>query len=391
MSKKPKILLITNRLVVGGPSRHIAMLARELEKDYEVLLVGGGHAAGEVPALDWFSDLQHRPVLLPRLNRAVNPVPDYASYRQLRKIIRDFKPDIVHTHTSKVGVMGRMAARKENVAKIVHTYHGLLFAHYFSPSFSAVLQALERKLAKKTTHIIALSKSQKMDLVKTYRIAPQEKISVIPLALEPSFFVQADEWRTTFRKQYKVSQDEVAIGIVGRLVPIKNISFFIDALRALNRNKKLKFKAYVVGDGPDYKELVDYAKNDLRVAENEPEDEAYDICFCSWSKQLNFVYSGLDIVTLTSLAEGTPMSLMEAQAAGKAILAADVGGVADVVQDAGIMYQAGNMEEYIRKLAALVSDASMRVELGNRARTFAREQYSIERMMDQIKDLYQKD
>ncbi len=391
MIQKPKILLITNRLVVGGPSRHIAMLAREMEKDYEVLVTGGGPGAGEVSAMDWFTGLQHQPLLLPQLNRKIKPLLDYGSYRYLRKIIRDFKPDIVHTHTSKVGVMGRLAARKEKVKKIVHTYHGLLFEHYFAPAFSAVLQSLERSLAGKTDRIIALSESQKRDLSDKYRIAPREKISVVPLALEQSFFEVSDEMRREFRAQHYLKQEEVAIGIIGRLVKIKNIRFFIDALSELKKDKDLKFKAFVIGDGPEYGALLAEAKQSLRVSEKLAVAADYDICFCSWAGQLNFVYSGLDIVTLTSFAEGTPMSLMEAQAAGKAILAADVGGVGDVVQDTGILYQAGNKEEYVRQLSGLISSAQMREKLGIKAQAYAIKQYASGRMINQLNEIYQKD
>ena len=387
-----KVLLITNRLVTGGPSRHVAMLAKGLEQDYEVLVVGGSAAAGEEKAVELFSGLKNPPVLIPELNRKVSISRDFSTYRKLRNIIRDFQPDIVHTHTSKVGALGRRAAGKEGVKRIIHTFHGLLFEHYFNPAFSQMLMRLERRLAKNTDVLIALSGSQKKELTEKYRIASEHKVAVVSLGIEPDDFAPDAALRAAFRREHFLDDNCIAIGIVGRLAAIKNVAFFIDGIAELQRQISLNIKAFVIGGGAEKEKLIKYARSkSLRTVLDKPGDADFNICFCGWANDLKFVYSGLDILALTSLAEGTPMSLMEAQLAAKPIVAARVGGVADVTdKQTTLLFEKGDLRAFVENLQKLASSPQVRKIMGERAMAFAREKFSKARMLQEIKDLYEK-
>ena len=386
-----KILHITNRLVIGGPSRHVAMLSKGLQSDYEVMVVGGSAAPGEVLALDLFEGLKNQPILIPELSRKLNLSRDYKVYRKLRKIIQEFQPDIVHTHTSKVGALGRKAAKKEGVAKIVHTYHGLIFENYFSGVLNMGLIKFERSLAKSTNHIIALSNQQKNSLVQQYKIAPENKFSIIPLALDSDDYQQNECLRKQFRNQYNLSTETVAIGIIGRLVPIKNIKLFLDGIYYLKQDSSIDIRAFIVGDGIEKDNLMIYAQSlGLSIAQKDNATHESDVVFTSWVKDLKTIYSGLDIVALTSKSEGTPMSLMEAQMQGKAIIASNIGGVSDIIpQGTGLLFDINNPQEFFDKLKGLVESEELRTQLSTQAKFHAQEQYRPELMLSRIKEVYE--
>ncbi len=377
-----KILLISNRLVIGGPSRHIAMLARELQKENELLVVGGERSEGESEARELFENLKNKPQIIKGLSRKIHPVNDYRAYRKLRKIIRDFKPDIVHTHTSKAGLLGRLAAKKEKVPRIVHTYHGLLFEHYFNPLFSKLLLFMEKRLAAFSDALIALSNSQKEDIVRKYGIAKEEKVHIVPLAIE----LPEREDDHSLVTKFGMDNDVVKIGIVGRLVPIKNIKLFLDGIKYVKEHSGQRISAFIIGDGICRKTLEEYA---AMLGLSHSTKAPADVIFTSWCRHPEILYPHLDIITLTSHSEGTPMSLMEAQLSGKAILAANVGGVGDILpEDTALLFDAGNSQEFYEKLNTLAQSEELRSKLSERAKIYAEKQYRPSVMLSKIKDIY---
>lgn len=382
-----KILLITNRLVIGGPSRHVAMLAKALQRNYEVLVVGGSAAPGEVLALELFEGLNNNPILIYELSRKLSLSRDYMVYRRIRKIIQEFQPDIVHTHTSKVGALGRYAAKKEGVNKIIHSYHGLIFENYFSGILNVGIIKLDRYLATFTHSIIALSKSQKAALADQYNITASEDISVIPLGMETNFDEINKNDYQEFRNKYSLDNDTITIGIIGRLVKIKNIKLFLDAIKYIRENSKLEIRAFIIGDGAEKSTLMTYAQD---IGLDYSDNANGDLVFTSWLSDLQTVYSNLDIVALTSLSEGTPMSLMEAQMAGKAIIASNVGGVADIVKKStGILFDINKPQELFDGLLKLVESEELRNNYGKKAKEHALKTYDKDLMISRIEDVYQ--
>lgn len=160
----PRILRIINRFNLGGPSYNVANLAKYLAPEYETLVIGGDKEPGEDSSLFIFKELGIEPVVLPEMTRAVNFGGDVRAYKKIKSIIKEFKPDIVHTHAAKAGALGRLAAYKCGVPVIVHTFHGHVFHSYFGAAKTSFFKEVERYLAKRTSAIIAISEKQKEEL-----------------------------------------------------------------------------------------------------------------------------------------------------------------------------------------------------------------------------------
>ena len=144
-----KILRIINRFNLGGPTYNAAYLTKYLESDYETLLIGGIHEGNEKSSMHILDDLDLKPIVIPEMQRSLNPFKDQIAYRKIQNIIEEFKPDIVHTHAAKAGALGRRAAYKLGVKQIYHTFHGHVFHSYFSDFKTRIFKEIERNLAKK--------------------------------------------------------------------------------------------------------------------------------------------------------------------------------------------------------------------------------------------------
>ena len=200
-------------------------------------------------------------VSVPDMGRSLHPYMDYKAYRQVKKIIKKFDPDIVHTHAAKPGAVGRIAASSLKVPAIVHTYHGHVFHSYFGQLKTNFIINTERWLAKKTDAIIAISQQQKKELVEEFKIAGEDKFKIIPLGFELNKFHEDQEQkRKKFREEFKLDDDEIAIGIVGRLVPVKNHELFLEAINYVLKNSSKKIRAFIIGDGETRKQLEEKAR-----------------------------------------------------------------------------------------------------------------------------------
>ncbi|MEO6169125.1 MAG: glycosyltransferase, partial [Chitinophagales bacterium] len=177
----PKILRIINRLNLGGPTFNAAYLSKFLAPEFETMLVAGMIDETEESSAFITKEMELKPVYIPQMFREINPLKDRNAYLQLKKLIREFKPDIVHTHAAKAGTLGRLAARACNVPVIVHTFHGHVFHSYFPAWKTNMFIRIERYLATKSTRIIAISNKQKEELANEYNICAPGKIEVIPL------------------------------------------------------------------------------------------------------------------------------------------------------------------------------------------------------------------
>jgi glycosyltransferase involved in cell wall biosynthesis len=156
-----KILRIINRFNLGGPTYNAAYLTKYLENDYETLLVGGKHDESEKSSMHILDNLGLKPIIIPEMQRSINPINDRIAYKKIQKIIAEFQPDIVHTHAAKAGALGRRAAYNAGVKQIYHTFHGHVFHSYFGTLKTNFYKNIERNLAKKSTKIIAISEIQK--------------------------------------------------------------------------------------------------------------------------------------------------------------------------------------------------------------------------------------
>ncbi|WP_018630778.1 glycosyltransferase [Niabella aurantiaca] len=388
----PKILRIHNRLITGGPVFNVLNLTKFLEPDFETLLVVGEKEYHEQDAGFIAEKMGIKPLLVPEMGRSIHPGKDYKAYHRLTEIIKAFKPDIVHTHAAKPGAVGRLAAHHMKVPVVVHTYHGHVFHSYFNRAKTQVFLNIERYLAKKSTALIAISPEQKMELARQYRVAKENKFHVIPLGFELERFMEGrEEKRKAFREEFGLADDEIAIGITGRLVPVKNHDLFLEALAYVLKNTTKKVRAFIVGDGTSGPQIQAKA-----AALNIPyclKGEAFHerpLVFTSWRSDMDVVNAGLDIVCLTSLNEGTPVSLIEAQAANKPIVSTNVGGVKDVVHKGETALLAGieDKRTLFNHLLSLVNDDDLRASMGKNSAGFVSERFGVTRLASDFRNLY---
>jgi glycosyltransferase involved in cell wall biosynthesis len=402
----PRVLRIINRFNLGGPTHNAAYLSRYLPGDFETLLVGGSQEATEEGSHHILRSLGVEPVILPELQREVAPWRDRGAYRRIKELIKEFKPDIVHTHAAKAGAVGRMAAADLGVKAIVHTFHGHVFHSYFGPVRTALYKNIERFLARRSSRIIAISEKQKQELVEEHRICSAEKVTVIPLGFDLSRFQEEQAHkRTLFRKVYGVADDEIAIGIVGRLVPIKNHDLFLDVIAQVGQRTGKKLRAFIVGDGEE-RERLEQRASALGLSQvsgpyfnghgfghgvnGKPVVAPATITFTSWIKEVDIVNAGVDIVMLTSLNEGTPVSLIEAQASNKPIVSTRVGGIENVVVpgSTALLSESGDAAGLADQLSLLIEDDARRQAMGVGGWQHVRDRYHYSRLVGDTAQLY---
>jgi len=391
---KPRVLTIVNRLNLGGPTFIVAYLTRFLSPEFETMLVSGMIDDTEESSEFIAEQLGISPVYVPEMVREINIRKDRQAYLKVKKIIQDFKPDIVHTHAAKAGTIGRLAASACNVPVILHTFHGHVFHSYFSPLKTRVFLEIERYLAKKSSRIIAISERQKKELGIIYKICDPSKIEVVHIGLDLSSFQEnQEEKRKKFRSEYLIDDDEIVISIVGRLVPVKNHKFFLDAMKVIFDNTDKKVRAFIVGDGELRTNIEEYTKNlNLDFVRFTEEKRKARVTFTSWRKDIDVVNAGSDIIVLCSSNEGTPVSLIEAQAANKPIVTTRVGGITDVVMphETALISSKTSVSSFAKNLFILINDDELRENMGKSGNKFVMEKFSYQRLVSDTAALYRK-
>ena len=322
------------------------------------------------------------------MQRSINPKNDRIAYNKIQKIIQDFKPDIVHTHASKAGALGRRAAFNAKIPQIYHTFHGHVFHSYFGSLKTNLYKNIERRLAKKCTNIIAISELQKKELSEIHQICPAEKIKVIPLGFDLTpFYTNTEAKRKEFRSKWNIKENEIAIGIVGRIVPIKDHVFFIHVIERVLKKTTKKIRVFIVGDGEERVNIQALiSKKKLSYSSNRTPALFQ---FTSWIKNVDEVNAGMDIICLTSKNEGTPVSLIEAQASGNPIVSTNVGGIENVISadETGYLSDVGDLEQFTINLLKLIENEGVRNNMSNKGRERS-SLYSFENLISNMKSLY---
>jgi glycosyltransferase involved in cell wall biosynthesis len=382
MAERIRVLRVIARLNMGGPAHHVSLLSGLLDQDrYETLLLHGEVGPGE-GSLDELARRRHAHLgVVPGLGPELNPVRDLQALVALVRAVRRFRPAIVHTHTAKAGMLGRLAAviggRPRPI--IVHTYHGHVLEGYFGPVRNAFYRWLERRLARVSDALIGVSQATVDDLVRL-RIAPASKFRVVPIGLDLGAFTNAtaDNGRA-FRDEAGVGQGDVLLTWVGRLVPIKRVDVLLRAF-ARARADGAPGRLAIVGDGELRPQLTELA-SELGMAEH--------VWFAGYREDMVGVAAASDVAVLSSDNEGTPVSLIEAAAAATPAASTAVGGVADVVTErTGMLAPAGDSDALGDAIARLASDPALRAQMGRRAREHVSARYSVERLLADIDALY---
>jgi glycosyltransferase involved in cell wall biosynthesis len=265
-----------------------------------------------------------------------------------------------------------------------------VFDAYFGQWKTSFYKSVERQLAAKSDRIIAISENQKYDLSVKYKICSENKISVIPLGFDLGRFREnVMEKRHTFRTHYQIEDDEIAIGIIGRLVPVKNHAMFLEAVKILMDRTQRRVRVFIVGDGELRQEIEEKAAN-LGIEFSGDAGSSAPLIFTSWLTRMDQVNAGLDIVALTSLNEGTPVSLIEAQATGTPVVTTRVGGIENVVAPGktALLCESGDAADFAVKLQMLVENEDMRLEFSQNGWQQVGEKFHYSRLVQNMESLY---
>jgi glycosyltransferase involved in cell wall biosynthesis len=344
-----RVMRIIARLNIGGPAIHVTLLTERLgPPDFENMLVCGhiGPQEGDMAYLAEQRSL--RPVYMAELGRELSPIRDVLTLFKLWRLMLRFRPDVVDTHTAKAGFLGRTAAWLARVPVRVHTFHGHVFRGYFGPRKTRMFLGLERFTARLSDRLITLSPALKAELVDTYRIAPADKFEVIPLGLDLTPFAETPRRSGEFRAQFNIPPDASLVGIVGRIVPVKDHALFLDMADRLRRIIPNAHFA-IVGDG-ECRQAVEDRVSALGLRGS--------VTFTGFVRDLKPVYSDMDVLVITSRNEGTPVSVIEALAAGVPVVSTAVGGVPDLLHggDYGRLVLPGDPDALAAAVAAALTE-----------------------------------
>jgi glycosyltransferase involved in cell wall biosynthesis len=371
---------VFSRLNIGGPSLHVIHLCSGLQDfGFETRLVVGKTDPHEGDFLDLARVRRVEPMVFPELGRAIRPSSDLRALLRLYQLMRRERPSIVHTHTAKAGALGRLAAQMARVPIVVHTYHGHVLSGYFHPVTSLFFRGVERALGHTTDVLLTVSESVREDLVEL-GVAPAKWVRVLPLGLDLEALAGPLP-RGLLRKQAGWGDEDRVVGIVGRLVPIKDLDTFIQAA-ALVTSTSPRVRFAVVGDGEERARLEPWARSVLG-------DRVH---FFGWQKDTPGVLGDLDVVVNTSLNEGTPVALIEALAAGRPVVATAVGGTPDLLDGGarGALVPSRSPEAVARAIGAILAapEASARGAAEHRAVVIRR--YSVDRLLGDMASLYRE-
>jgi len=405
-----RVVRIAARLNVGGVARHVAWLTASLPgAGYPTLLVTGTVPPGEDDMSYFATEQGVEPLVLSEMSRAISVRDVVAIWKLFRLFVR-LRPEIVHTHTAKAGLVGRVAGfcyrwltpaillGRPRPLRCVHTYHGHVFHSYFSPLKTRVFVAIERLLARAATdRIVVLSPQQYREIHETFGVGRADQFAIVPLGLDLSAFANASRRRQLVRSEVGADEETILVGIVGRLTEIKNHHLFLRAAADYKQKHATGGRRVcfvVLGDGHLRQRLEEEAQalglgTDVHFLGNRRDPE-------------NF-YPALDVVALTSLNEGTPLTLIEAMGNARPVIATAVGGVVDLLgdplqageQDAscvvcerGVRVQPKDAAAFARGLARLVGDEALRRGLGERGRHFVERHHAKDRLVADVKSLY---
>lgn len=378
-----RVLRVIARMNVGGPAFHVGILSGRLDRSrYQTLLLTGSLGAGE-GSLEAVADrygVQRRRVdaLAPELS----PLSDLRALAALVRVMRAWRPDIVHTHTAKAGTLGRLAARMALGRRpiVIHTYHGHVLTGYFGPVRNGFFRSVERLLAIVSDRLIGVSQATVDELVGL-GVAPAGRFTVVPIGLDLDEFLAVGAPEPQARERLGARGDDVVVTFVGRLVPIKRVDVLLAAVSEARR-RGAAVHLVVVGDGELRRDLE--AQADVLGLTG-------CVTFTGFRRDLPQIAAGTDVAVLTSDNEGTPVALIEAGAAGRPSVATAVGGVTDIVRpDTGITVPRGDVEALAGALVELAGDPDRRAELGRAAREHVRTKYAAERLVTDVEELYEE-
>ena len=378
----PLVMRIITRLAGGGPPVHTTLLNRGLDScKFESVLVYGGCSIEEMN-MDYLLADGDRVEFVNSLAAKPNPILDCIALYKLWKLMRRYRPAIVHTHTAKAGFLGRLAAILAGVPHIVHTYHGHVLDGYFGKLTNHLLRSVERLLGRVSTALCAVSNQQAEELSTRFLIAPRNKFRVVPLGLDLTSYLSIPV--------PNFNAPRMTIGWLGRFVPIKNLPLLIEIVEGA-AELRLPIDFLVAGEGPERKWLED-AIQTRKLA---------NIQILPWQDHVEGMLGKCHLMVLTSHREGTPLSLIQAMAAARPFVSTPAGGTVDLAIGVGryerdIWWHENSVlckasaEVFLRVFALLNSDRQLLERMSESSRTFATTSFGEARLVSDIESLYRE-
>ena len=405
-AERVRIFRIIDRLNIGGPAKHVTWLTAGLNPlGFETTLLAGIVSEDEGDMSYFVRNAGIEPVIVAEMSRELIPRDLVVILKLLREMWR-LKPRIVHTHKAKAGAVGRVAVMlyrwltpstlllRPRQCRVVHTYHGHIFHSYYGKAKTWFFLFIERMLARFCTdRIVTISPRQRDEINGRFGVGRLEQFVVIPLGID--FEEAGPREPGRLRREMGLHHGEPIVGIVGRLCEVKNHGMFIAAAAWL-KGEGSDARFAIIGDGHLRDGLERHAR-ELAVANQ--------IVFTGFRDDVASLYPDLDVVALTSLNEGTPLTLIEAMSNGCAVVSTEVGGVVDLmgakretagdlngftIWDHGITTPSRNLEAFTNALKYLIERPGLRREMGDRGREFIRSHYSKERLIADIERLYRE-
>ena len=376
-SKPTRVMRIITHLHISGPALQAVLLTNRLNQlGYDGLIVAG-KSQGEDDSLADIAKKYAVDILeLPRLDRSVNPLVVWKGFWQLYRKIKEIKPDVVHTHTTTAGFLGRLAARVAGVPVVIHTMHFHPFRGYYNAFSTRAFILVERLGAYLSDSIITLSEGLRREIAETYHITSRKRINVLPIGFDLQIFADTKRHQQTFRQMWGIAEDAPLIGIIGRLLPVKNHGLFLEAAKLIHaQNPAARF--VIVGDGDIRTDLE--AKAKALGLDNV-------VIFTGWQHQMENIYSDLDVLVTSSLNEGTPIPIIEALSAGCPVVATEVGGIPELL-DAGKWGKLVPSDDVKALSTAILETVNQPPDLTEAQKTMLR-RYSIDRLAEDMDSLY---
>jgi glycosyltransferase involved in cell wall biosynthesis len=387
-----RVARIITRLNIGGPAIQAISLSDRLERrGFHTLLIHGRLGPGEgdmsylIPPERSF-EVRY----VPALRRELAPANDVAALTQIGRLISEFQPAIVHTHMAKAGTIGRTAAllhnaatRRAHRARILHTYHGHVLDGYFRRSTARAFSAAERFLGRRSDALIAVSAIVRRDLLDAHRIGVPDRFHVVPLGFDLTTLAAiGPAERAASRARFGLDPDAHVAAMVGRLTAIKRPELFVRMAAAVTAHDPRA--VFLIAGGGELEPELRSLTAGLGLTDR--------VRFLGWQRDLTGIYGSADVVVLTSRNEGTPVALIESMAAGVPGVCFAVGGVPDVVgsPDMGVLIPEGDVPALAAEVRNLLADAGRRAAMGARARVWVQQRFSIDRLVDDVCDLYRQ-
>lgn len=398
-----RVVRVIDRLNIGGPAKHVTWLSSGLDpNEFDTTLITGTVPRGEGDMTYFAAASGVTPVVIKEMSRELGLRDLWVIVKLVGQFLK-LKPVIIHTHKAKAGAAGRIAAAvykwltpsslllRPRECRVLHTYHGHVFHSYYGKWKTLMFLTIERALARLTDRLIVISEQQRVEIGETFHIGRAEQFVVVPLGLDLD---ELSGDRARVRETLKLPDDEVAIGIVGRLCEIKNHSMFLESAAPVveqSKGTESPARLVIVGDGHLRPEIETLAR-ELGLADK--------TIFTGFRDDATSLYAGFDIVALTSLNEGTPLTLIEAMGCGRAVAATEVGGVVDLmgsreesrdgftVWEHGVTAASRDREGFSRALRFLIERPELRERMGLRGQSFVREKFSRNRLVNDIAEIY---